>query len=146
MAYIVVFLWVIMGIFVCVYQPKDLKGIIIPKVTLTSLSLYFVSLTGFVGSFIYGDTVKTKDWTTPIFMKGPNDSRETIIYACLLLWLISGVVAIIFNIGLDQVSAYFAALTPFVAGYVLGETQRSSNPAQKSIASVDGDDLNQNSK
>lgn len=146
MAYVVVLLWVIMGVFVNIYQPKDVKGVFLPKTTLTTLSLYFVSLTGFVGSFLYGDTVKTKDWTTPFFMKGPNDSRETIVYICLLLWLASGILGIVFNIGLDQVSTYFAALTPFVAGYVLGETQRSSNPVQKSIAPVDGDDLNQNSK
>ena len=130
MVYIVMLLWLSLGAFVSFYTPKDTKGNQQPKTTLTNVAIYFVSLTGFVGSFIYGDTVKTKDWTTPLFIKGPNDSRETIVYLSILLWLIAGIYGIVFCIGLDQIGAYFGALTPFVAGYILGETQRSSNPAQ----------------
>ena len=130
MVYIVMFLWLAFGVFVSFYNPKDAKGNVQPKTTLTNVAIYFVSLTGFVGSFIYGDTVKTKDWTTPVFLRGPNDSRETIVYISILLWAMSGVYGVIFCVGLDQIGAYFGALTPFVAGYILGETQRSSNPAQ----------------
>ena len=130
MVYIVMFLWLSMGAFVSFYTPKDSKGLPQPKASLTNVAIYFVSLTGFVGSFIYGDTVKTKEWTTPVFMGGPNDSRETIVYISILLWLIAGCYGIIFCVGLDQIGAYFGALTPFVAGYILGETQRSSTPAQ----------------
>jgi hypothetical protein len=128
MVYIVMFLWLAMGIFISVYQPTDESGGNLPKTTFTNMAIYFVSLTGFVGSFIYGETKKSKEWTTAMFVKGPSDSRETIVYISIFLWLISGVYAIVFNVGLDQIGAYFAALTPFVAGYILGETQRSSNP------------------
>ena len=131
--YIVMFLWISFGAFASFYTPKNDKGEPQQKVALTSLAIYFVSLTGFVGSFIYGDTMKTKDWTTPLFMKGENDSRETIVYISILLWLIGGVYGIIYCIGLDQIGAYFAALTPFVAGYILGETQRSSTPLPAAI-------------
>ena len=130
MIYVVMFLWLAFGAFVSFYAPKDSKGVVQPKTTLTNMAIYFVSLTGFVGSFIYGDTVKTKDWTTPLFVKGPNDSRETIVYISIALWLLAGLYGITFCVGLDQIGAYFGSLTPFVAGYVLGETQRSSSPAQ----------------
>lgn len=125
--YVVMFLWLALGVFVTLYTPKDEKGAELPKIVFTDLAVYFVSLTGFVGAFIYGDTVKTKDWTTPIFMKGKNDSRETIVYVCILLWLFSGVYCIMYGIPLSEIGAYFAALTPFVGGFILGETNRSSN-------------------
>ena len=130
MVYVVMFLWLAFGTFVSFYVPKDSKGVAQPKTTLTNMAIYFVSLTGFVGSFIYGDTVKTKDWTTPLFMKGPNDTRETIVYISIALWLLAGLYGIVFCVGLDQIGAYFGSLTPFVAGYILGETQRSSSPTQ----------------
>ena len=128
MVYIVMFLWLAFGIFVSIYVPKDSSGADLPKVIFTDLAVYFVSLTGFVGAFIYGDTVNTKNWATPIFMKGKNDSRETIVYMCMLLWLVSGVYCIMHGVPLSEIGAYFAALTPFVGGFILGETKRSSNP------------------
>lgn len=126
MAYAVLILWVVFGIFCALYQPFDANGKPLEKIKFTSMAVYFFSLTGFVGSYLYGATVKPKENTSPIFLKGDTDKRETMIYVCMILWAGLGVYGVINNIMLDEVGAYFGALTPFVGGYILGETARHS--------------------
>lgn len=126
MVYVVIILWVAFGIFCSLYQPIDAEGKLLEKIKFTTMSVYFLSLTGFIGSYLYGATVKPKENTTAMFLKGDTDKREILIYVCMLLWAILGCYGVITNIPIDEIGAYFGALTPFVAGYILGETARQS--------------------
>lgn len=135
-AYFVILVWVGFGLFGALYQPKDAAGHALDRVKFTSMAVYFISLTGFVGSFLYGSTIKPKEDTTPIFVKGNTDKREIIVYISIFLWLILGIGTILKNFSLEEAASYFAALTPFVAGYILGETARHSGDAVDSITNT----------
>jgi len=126
MSYAVVILWAVFGLFCALYQPIDDSGKPLEKIKFTSMAVYFLSLTGFVGSYLYGATVKPKENTSPIFLKGDTDKREVMIYVCMVLWSGLGVYGVLNNMMLDEIGAYFGALTPFVGGYILGETARHS--------------------
>lgn len=93
------------------------------KSSYTELSAYFISLTGFVGSYIWGESVR-KSGTTTLFKKGKSSSREMMVYVAMLLWTISGAFSIIKSLNLTEIAAYFAALTPFIGAYMLGETYK----------------------
>ena len=108
--YLIVFLWLAVGV-TATYFETDF----------TALAAYFVSLTGFVASYIFGESVR-KSKSSSIFLPGLNSRREVMMYITIALWLIVGVWVIINQADLIGVSAYFAALTPFVGSYILGET------------------------
>jgi len=108
--YLLVFLWLAVGV-TATYFETDF----------TALAAYFVSLTGFVASYIFGESFR-KSNNTSIFLPGPNSRREVMIYVTIALWLVIGIWVIVKNADLIGVSAYFAALTPFVGSYILGET------------------------
>jgi hypothetical protein len=144
MAYSVILLWIIFAVFCSLYQPFDINGKPLEKIKFTSMAVYFLSLTGFIGSYLYGATVKPKENTSPIFLKGDTDKREIMIYICMVLWTILGVYGVIKNIPIDEIGAYFGALTPFVAGYILGETARHSGEAEKvEITETESVELNE---
>lgn len=108
--YVVIIFWVFMGIFAS-YHNADY----------TSLASYFVSLTGFVGTYIFSET-KRKSTSSSIFKKGKSSTREFIIYFMIFIWATVGI-WVIYNDGdLPGASAYFAALTPFVGSYILSRT------------------------
>lgn len=108
--YLIVFLWLAVGI-TATYFETDF----------TALAAYFVSLTGFVASYIFGESVR-KSKSSSIFLPGPNSRREVMMYITIGLWLAVGLWVIVNGSDLIGVSAYFAALTPFVGSYILGET------------------------
>jgi hypothetical protein len=108
--YLIVFLWLAVGV-TATYFETDF----------TALAAYFVSLTGFVASYIFGESVR-KSKSSSIFLPGPNSRREVMMYVTIALWLTVGVWVIVQKADLIGVSAYFAALTPFVGSYILGET------------------------
>ena len=58
------------------------------------------------------------------------------IYLKVFLWLIIGIFTIINGADLMGMSAYFAALTPFVGSYIIGETVKKEPEAE------DGSDEN----
>lgn len=65
-----------------------------------------------------------------------KSKRERLIYFCFAAWLILGLAAIYANtkqagISFSELAAYIAALSPFVIGYIYGETQRPSTKGQK---------------
>lgn len=115
LTYLVLFLWVGLGMLGVYYN-----------VNFTDLAAYFVSLTGFVAAYIFGESVR-KSKKTSIFLRGETSRRETMMYIVIALWLIVGVFVIINNADLAGVSAYFAALTPFVGGYIIGETYKGES-------------------
>jgi len=124
MTYVVVFFWIAMGIFASYYGTdfKDLAG-------------YFISLTGFIGVYIFSET-KRKSNDTSVFMKGPNSKREVLTYLMVVIWAIVGG-WVIYNQGdLSGASAYFAALTPFVGSYIIGETFRPNGKSDESYDQI----------
>lgn len=112
--YIVILFWISMGIF------GSYNG-----TNFTDLAAYFISLTGFIGVYISSET-KKKSRDTSIFLKGTKSKREVISYVILGIWAIVGYL-LIYNQGdLLGASAYFAALTPFVGSYIIGQTFRGA--------------------
>jgi hypothetical protein len=98
----------------------------INKVSLTEFSTYFLSLTGFVGSFIYGESIR-KSKESSVFLKGENSKRESLTYIIIAIWAIIGIYAIYSKNDILSASTYFAALTPFVGAYIIGETHKAEN-------------------
>lgn len=110
MIYVTIILWIELGILAAIYESNILN-----------LSAYFLALTGFVGSYIFGESMR-KSSGTSILAKGKSSSREVMLYVVILIWAALGHYSIIAELDLIEMSAYFAALTPFVGSYVLGET------------------------
>jgi len=92
----------------------------------TELATYFISLTGFAGAYMYGESVRQSD-DTSIFSPGKSSKREIVIYVTVGLWLLIGIFTIINQSDLMGMSAYFAALTPFVGSYIIGETHKKES-------------------
>ena len=108
LAVIISFLWIILGVLGAVYATP-----------FYDLSIYFISLTGFVGSYIISET-KRPAVSSTIFKKGRSSKREIVIYAVTGLWLILGIFGVITKIDLLEAAAYFSALTPYISTYLLG--------------------------
>jgi hypothetical protein len=117
MVYVVVFLWVLMGILTAYYQ-TDFEH----------TAVYYLSLTALVSSYIWGESVR-KSENTSIFFKGKSSGREVLMYIVILLWLVLGTFGIVTDSDLLSISAYFAALSPFVSAYILGQTYKPIDPA-----------------
>ena len=73
MTYIVMFLWIFMGILGFKYEAD-----------FNHIAAYFLSLTGFIMSYIFGESYR-KSNDTSIFMSGPTSKRELVTYATILL-------------------------------------------------------------
>lgn len=113
--YLVIFLWIFIGSLAIYFESN-----------LTDLAAYFISLTGFVASYIFGESVR-KSTRSSLFVKGLNSKRESMIYVVILLWTTVGTWTIIKHGDLVGVSAYFAALTPFVGSYIIGQTYKKDS-------------------
>lgn len=120
--YLILFLWVSIGILAAFYDTN-----------FTDLAAYFVSLTGFVAAYIFGESVR-KSAKSSIFLPGKVSRRETMVYIIILLWTIVGVFVIINKGDLIGISAYFAALTPFVGSYIIGETYKEEDFIEEDIS------------
>lgn len=111
---IVVFLWLLMGIL----------GFI-EDINLNNMAAYYVSLTGFIGTYMWSETSKqSKDNTN--FCR-PKSYREKIIYMVVVVWLLAGLGAIYTDTSLTGTSAYFGSLTPFISSYMISITYKSEN-------------------
>tara|TARA_R110000824_G_scaffold147667_1_gene317214 strand:+ start:1144 stop:1554 length:411 start_codon:yes stop_codon:yes gene_type:complete len=115
LTYIIVLLWVSIGILATYFETD-----------FTELAAYFISLTGFAGAYMYGESVR-KSQDSSIFKGGKSSKRELMIYLTVFLWLIIGVFTVINQADLMGMSAYFAALTPFVGSYIIGETVKKES-------------------
>ena len=115
--YVTVLLWLFVGV-LGAYK----------TVPFQDLTVYFLSLTGFVASYIWGESVRPAD-ATSILKKGKNSSREVLIYICILIWAIFGTFVILkkVNLSLVDLAAYYSSLTPFVSAYILGVTYKPEN-------------------
>ena len=128
LSYVVIFLWAFMGI-LGIYFDADFK----------SLATYFISLTGFILAYIFGESVR-KSSKTSLFLSGKVSRRELIIYITTFLWAVVGGLIIVKEGDLIGVSAYFAALTPFVGSYIISETYKEDN--QITLATSEEQQLN----
>ncbi len=122
--YLVVFLWVAVGVLATYFDTN-----------FTDLAAYFVSLTGFVAAYIFGETVR-KSKKSSIFLLGATSRREAMMYITIALWLIVGVWVIVKNADLMGMSAYFAALTPFVGSYIIGETYKQEDGSSDAFEQI----------
>jgi len=110
LTYIIILIWVGIGILGTYFETD-----------FTELAAYFISLTGFAGAYMYGESVR-QSGDSSIFRPGKSSKREIVIYVTVGLWLLIGIFTIINGADLMGMSAYFAALTPFVGSYIIGET------------------------
>lgn len=110
--YVVMLFWILIGILGLFFETDFFD-----------LSVYFLSLTGFVGTYVFSESVRTSK-STSIFSSGRSSRREIMIYISMLLWVILGVFSIVTKKELTQMATYFGALTPFVAAAILGETYK----------------------
>jgi len=115
LTYVIILIWVGIGILGTYFETD-----------FTELAAYFISLTGFAGAYMYGESVRQSD-DTSIFSPGKSSKREIVIYVTVGLWLLIGVFTIINKADLMGMSAYFAALTPFVGSYIIGETHKNES-------------------
>ncbi len=115
LTYVIILIWVGIGILGTYFETD-----------FTELAAYFISLTGFAGAYMYGESVRQSD-DTSIFSPGKSSKREIVIYVTVGLWLLIGVFTIINKADLMGMSAYFAALTPFVGSYIIGETHKKES-------------------
>ena len=122
--YLVVFLWVVMGVTATYFDTN-----------FTQLAGYFISLTGFVASYIFGESMRPSN-ASSIFRKGKNSKRENLMYITIALWTIIGVYVIVKHADLIGAAAYFAALTPFVGSYMIGETFKKDGESKGSYDQI----------
>jgi hypothetical protein len=110
--YLVLFFWIEMGL-LSIFYDRDL----------TNLSVYFLSLTGFIMTYIFGESVRKSEYTS-VFLKGSTSKRELMIYIILIIWFILGNWILYIGGDIIGASTYFGALTPFVGAYIIGETYK----------------------
>jgi len=110
--YVVVVLWAIFAVLSSIFA-----------VDYASMSVYFLSLTGFVSAYIWGESVR-KSEETSVFKSGASSSREKMMYVTIILWTLLGFWGIYKQNDFVNLAAYFGALTPFVGAYILGRTYK----------------------
>jgi hypothetical protein len=110
--YVVIFFWVYLG-GIAIFYSQDLADV----------SVYFLSLTGFIMSYIFGESVR-KTSKSSIFLKGKTSKRELMTYMVMLIWVIIGTWTIVTSGNIVSAATYFGSLTPFVGAYIIGETYK----------------------
>jgi len=125
LVYIVVFLWVVAGVYGAV------KG-----VDFIQLASYFGSLTAYVATYIWAETKKPSQKTS-ILKKGKSSRREVMIYLVVLLWVIAGAFGIYYMADLTSLSIYFISLSGFIASWIAGEVYKPQDNVKKDVTDVD---------
>lgn len=59
-----------------------------------------------------------------------NSKRALMTITITIAWIVFGVLGIIYNTVMSDFAVYFAALSPFIIGYIYGETKRPSGSNQ----------------
>jgi hypothetical protein len=113
--YIIIFLWVVFGILGIKFQSN-----------LAQIAGYYASLTLFVATYLWGE-FKRGSRSNHFFKKGHSSSREIVIYATVGLWTVFGIFGIVFGADINQLTVYFAALTPFVSSYIIYKTSKGND-------------------
>lgn len=114
--YLVLFLW-ISEIIVAIYTENSLK----------ELSVNFLSLTGFISSYLWSETKRPSGKTVNLI--NPSSSRMKILYITITLWVISVNLFMFYKLSLLDLAAYYGALTPFIGGYLISVGFKSNKDA-----------------
>lgn len=122
LVYIVVTLWVLMGI-LGAYKDANF----------TELAAYFGSLTAYVATYIWAESRRPSEKTS-LMESGPSSRREVMIYVVVVLWAITGGFAIWYKANLNDLAVYFVSLTGFVASWIAGEVYKPQDQVKTSIA------------
>jgi len=117
LVYVIIFLWLSFAtlMFFNTNEINDFK----------TLSIYFLSLTGFIIAYVWGESARKSNKTT-LFKPGKSSKREILTYIIILLWTVVGAFSMIKPLPLIDLATYFGTLTPFVGAYILGETYSNS--------------------
>ena len=75
LTYVIILLWVGIGVLGTYFDTN-----------FNELAAYFISLTGFAGAYMYGETKRSSD-DTSIFKEGKSSKREIIIYVTTIIIL-----------------------------------------------------------
>ena len=59
-----------------------------------------------------------------------TSKRAVVTLLVLICWVLFGIVGIKNGTDMTDLATYFAALSPFVIGYIYGETKRKSGDSQ----------------
>jgi multisubunit Na+/H+ antiporter MnhF subunit len=118
MIYIIILIWGVLGGYA-----------LANGVSITDLSAYFISLTGFIGTYIYSEYKRPSEGT-PLFIDGKNSRREIMLYVVIIIWLLLGCFGIYMQKQITEFATYFAALTPFVSSYIIGNTFKKEEISQ----------------
>jgi hypothetical protein len=113
--YIIIFLWVMFGVLGIYYSTN-----------LAQLAGYYSSLTLFTATYLWGEYKRTST-STHFLKKGRSSSREIVITITIFLWAIFGVFGVILGSDINQLTVYFAALTPFVSSYIIYKTTKGND-------------------
>lgn len=119
--YAVMLLWALFGVLAFFYSTS-----------FTDLAAYFLALTGFVMSYLFGESYR-KSKESSIFLDGPNSKREVVMYVTIFFWTAIGVWGIVEQQDLIGLSAYFAALTPFVGSYIISDSLREDSSEELEV-------------
>ena len=119
LVYIVVFLWITMGIF-AFWKGTDLE----------ELSIYFGSLTTYVATYIWAESKRPSE-KTGILKPGLKSRREIMIYIIVFIWTVAGSLAIWFGSDFTQLSVYFFSLTGFITSWIAGESYKPQHRINK---------------
>ena len=119
LVYIIIFLWVVMGVFS-----------LVKKANFDDLSIYFGSLKAYAATYIWSETRRPSE-KSGILKKGPNSRRETMIYVVLFLWIIAGIGALYTETSLEAMAMYFVSLTGFVGAWIAGERYKPEDQVVK---------------
>ena len=114
--YFVILFWILLGVL------GIWKGSV-----LAQLAGYYTSLTLFISTYLWGEN-KRESSSTTVFKKGKSSSREAIIYLTLILWAALGVYGILFKFDINQLTVYFASLSPFVSSYIIAKSTKKGLP------------------
>lgn len=114
---LVTFLWVALGILGVIFRSHFYY-----------LSIYFLSLTGFVGAYIISESMRPS-LSPSVFKAGRRHSkREIAIYVVTALWAGLGAACIMNDLDLLEAAAYFGALTPYVSTFLIGSAYTPDIP------------------
>lgn len=100
----------------------------------SALAAYFASLTGFIITYVWGESVR-KSESGSIWKFKDVSTRQVIIYVTLLMWSVLGVVGVLRKSDMTELAVYFTALTPFMGSYILGSSYRKTDAVSTSPGS-----------
>jgi len=113
--YIIIFLWVVFGTAGIYFESN-----------LSQISGYYASLTLFVATYLWGEYKRTSN-STHVLKKGKSSSREIVIYVTVILWTLFGLYGIISGSDINQLTVFFASLTPFISSYIIYKTTKGKD-------------------